>query len=208
MSKIYLIRHGQTDWNRAGKIQGMRDIPLNEAGREQARRLAEGMAGRPVARVFSSSLQRARETAQILADSQGIPLYLVKGLEEISYGDWEGMSMEEIRQRFPNEFAAWWEDSVEGAPPKGESQMDVLIRSARAMEAVKANMAEDSAEAVAVVSHGATICCILSWLLKDQVPEELSVANVSVTTIGYDPVTGICELEALNDVRHLGQRMM
>ena len=86
--------------------------------------------------------------------------------------------------------------------------MDVLIRSARAMEAVKANMAEDSAEAVAVVSHGATICCILSWLLKDQVPEELSVANVSVTTIGYDPVTGICELEALNDVRHLGQRMM
>ncbi len=208
MSKIYLIRHGQTDWNRAGKIQGMRDIPLNEAGREQARRLAEGMAGRPVARVFSSSLQRARETAQILADSQGIPLYLVKGLEEISYGDWEGMSMEEIRQRFPNEFAAWWEDPVKGAPPKGESQMDVLIRSARAMEAVKANMAEDSAEAVAVVSHGATICCILSWLLKDQVPEELSVANVSVTTIGYDPVTGICELEALNDVRHLGQRMM
>ena len=123
MSKIYLIRHGQTDWNRAGKIQGMRDIPLNEAGREQARRLAEGMAGRPVARVFSSSLQRARETAQILADSQGIPLYLVKGLEEISYGDWEGMSMEEIRQRFPNEFAAWWEDPVEGAPPKGARWM-------------------------------------------------------------------------------------
>ena len=62
MSKIYLIRHGQTDWNRAGKIQGMRDIPLNETGRQQARQLAEGMADRPVARVFTSRLKRARET--------------------------------------------------------------------------------------------------------------------------------------------------
>lgn len=204
MSKIYLIRHGQTDWNRAGKIQGMKDIPLNETGRAQARQMAEGMAHRPVARVFTSRLMRARETAQILADSQKIPLYLVSGLEEISYGDWEGMSMEEIRRRFPQEFAAWWKDPVEGSPPGGESQMDVLIRSARAMEAVKANMAQDGAEAVAVVSHGATICCILSWLLKDQVPEELSVANASITTIGYDPATGGCVLESLGDVRHLG----
>ena len=203
MSKIYLIRHGQTDWNRAGKIQGMRDIPLNETGRQQARQLAEGMADRPVARVFTSRLKRARETAQILADSQRVPLYLVNGLEEISYGDWEGMSMEEIRRRFPEEFAAWWKDPVEGAPPNGESEMDVLIRSARAMEAMKANMAQDGAEAVAVVSHGATICCILSWLLKDQVPEELSVMNAAITTIGYDPGTGGCVLESLNDARHL-----
>ena len=68
---------------------------------------------------------------------------------------------------------------------------------------MKANMAQDGAEAVAVVSHGATICCILSWLLKDQVPEELSVMNAAITTIGYDPGTGGCVLESLNDARHL-----
>ncbi len=54
-----------------------------------------------------------------------------------------------------------------------------------------------------MVSHGATICCILSWLLKDQVPEELSVMNAAITTIGYDPGTGGCVLESLNDARHL-----
>lgn len=205
MSKIYLIRHGQTDWNLAHRIQGQRDIPLNETGRRQAAQLAEGMKERPVARVFTSRLSRARETAEAVADSQGVSLYLVDGLEEISYGQWEGMTMEEIRQAYPAEYDVWWKDPVNGAPPGGESQMDVLVRTARAMEAIKANMASDGAKAVAVISHGASICCILPWLLKEGMPKEdgFSIMNAAITVIDYDPESGTCVLETLNDDRHL-----
>ncbi|MDO5417471.1 MAG: histidine phosphatase family protein [Lachnospiraceae bacterium] len=203
--KIYLIRHGQTDWNLAKRIQGSQDIPLNETGKRQAALLAEGMRTRPVARFFSSPMKRARETARAVADSQNVPLYLVDGLEEIHYGEWEGMTMEEIRTRFPEEYTAWWKDPVNGAPPGGESQMEVLLRSARAMEAIKADAAKDRAGAVAVVSHGAAICCILPWLLKEQALKEdgYSIINAAVTTIDYNMETGICVLESLNDARHL-----
>ncbi|MDO5552026.1 MAG: histidine phosphatase family protein [Lachnospiraceae bacterium] len=205
MSKIYLIRHGQTDWNLAHRIQGQRDIPLNETGRQQAAQLAEGMRERPVARVFTSPMSRARETAEAVASSQNVPLYLVNGLEEINYGKWEGMTMEEIRKTYPAEYDAWWKDPVNGAPHGGESQMDVLVRTARAMEAIKANIASDGAGAVAVVSHGASICCILPWLLKEDMPTEdgYSIINAAITVIDYDLETGKCVLEMLNDTRHL-----
>ena len=72
--KIYMIRHGQTDWNLAGKIQGKTDVPLNEEGRAQARFLAEAMKSRPAAKVFTSPLKRARETAQAVAEAlDGLP---------------------------------------------------------------------------------------------------------------------------------------
>lgn len=98
--RLYLIRHGQTDWNLAHRIQGRKDIPLNETGRQQARLLAEGMKNRPAEKIFTSQMLRARETAEILANSQNVSLYLVKGLEEINYGEWEGMTWEEIQKIF------------------------------------------------------------------------------------------------------------
>ena len=71
--KIYMIRHGQTDWNLAGKIQGKTDVPLNEEGRAQARFLAEAMKSRPAVKVFTSPLKRARETARVVAEALGAP---------------------------------------------------------------------------------------------------------------------------------------
>ena len=96
--KLYLIRHGQTDWNVAGKIQGSTDIPLNDMGKRQAACLAEGMAGRPVTKVFSSCLSRAYETARAIGSSQHVEVIKVHGLEEVGYGVWEGMTMEEIEK--------------------------------------------------------------------------------------------------------------
>ena len=178
--KLYLIRHGQTDWNLAHRIQGKQDIPLNEAGKRQARFLAKGMENRPVGSVFSSRLSRARETAGFLAESQKAPLFIVDGLEEISYGKWEGMTLLEIQQYFPERFAQWWKDPVNGAPPDGESQMDVLRRTAAAMEAIQKHMAAGGAQAAAVVSHGASIHCMLAWLLKEEAPSDCPIHNASI----------------------------
>lgn len=201
--KLYLIRHGQTDWNLSHRIQGKQDIPLNEAGKRQARFLAKGMENRPVGSVFSSRLSRARETAGFLAESQKAPLFIVDGLEEISYGKWEGMTLLEIQRYFPERFAQWWKDPVNGAPPDGESQMDVLRRTAAAMEAIQKHMAAGGAQAAAVVSHGASIHCMLAWLLKEEAPSDCPIHNASITVVCWETKTGTCRLETLGDIRHL-----
>ena len=84
--KLYLIRHGQTDWNVAGKIQGCHDIPLNETGRKQAQYLAEGMRNRPVTHIYSSPQIRALETARAIAASQGVEVTTLPGLREVEFG--------------------------------------------------------------------------------------------------------------------------
>ena len=85
--------YGQTDWNLAGKIQGKTDVPLNEEGRAQARFLADAMKSRPAAKVFTSPLKRARETAQAVAEALEAPLLLVPEFEEVDFGLWEGLSL-------------------------------------------------------------------------------------------------------------------
>ena len=100
--KLYLIRHGQTDWNIQGKIQGSHDIPLNDTGRAQAKLVAEGMDSRPVTKIFSSTLVRAVETARMIGDRQQVETYLVPGLIEVEFGKWEGMTWDEIKAKYPN----------------------------------------------------------------------------------------------------------
>lgn len=212
---FYFIRHGQTDWNLAHRIQGAKDIPLNETGRKQAGMLAEGMKDRPVDSVYTSPLLRARETAQYVADYQGVQVYMVRGLEEINYGKWEGLTMRQIRFFHPVAYKKWRKDPVYGAPYGGESQMDVIKRTAMAMEAVKQHIllygAEESDEsdkikAAAVVLHGASLVCLLQWLLRDEevLEENMAVENASITTLEWDTSEDRFRLLGINDVRHLG----
>jgi len=99
--KIYLIRHGQTDWNIQGRIQGSHDIPLNEAGQRQAEQVAKGMDSRRVSRVFSSTLTRAVETAEKIGSRQKAEICSMPQLIEVEFGKWEGMTWEEIMEAYP-----------------------------------------------------------------------------------------------------------
>ena len=92
---------------------------------------------------------------------------------------------------------------VNGAPPDGESQMDVLRRTAAAMEAIQKHMAAGGAQAAAVVSHGASIHCMLAWLLKEEAPSDCPIHNASITVVCWETKTGTCRLETLGDIRHL-----
>ncbi len=105
--KIYLIRHGQTDWNIQGRIQGSHDIPLNETGRRQAELLAKGMDSRPVSRIFSSTLTRAMETAERISSRQKVEICFMPQLIEVEFGKWEGMTWEEIMEAYPKEYRLW-----------------------------------------------------------------------------------------------------
>ena len=117
--KLYIIRHGQTDWNVAGRIQGRQDIPLNAQGRLQARALAEGMSERPVTAVYSSPQIRALETAKAIAEPLKLTVELLPQLMEISYGTWEGRTVQDILATDGERYDAWRRHPAGVAPPAG-----------------------------------------------------------------------------------------
>ena len=126
--RVLLARHGQTDWNAAAKIQGASDVPLNARGREQARSLAERVRRERVGAIYSSPLSRARETAEIIGKTLGVNVITAPELTELSFGDWEGCTWEEIGERWPKQFALYAEDRERYAPPNGESYAGMLSR--------------------------------------------------------------------------------
>jgi len=122
MLRIYLVRHGQTAWNRVGRIQGHSDTPLDEVGRRQAHQVAQWLATRlqkPIA-VYSSDLQRAFHTAEIIAHALRSPLYPESALRERYWGLWEGLTAEEVQQRFPEHHFTYLYDPMMGTPPEAE----------------------------------------------------------------------------------------
>ena len=102
MTEILLARHGETDWNSGRRVQGHTDIPLNAAGVEQARALAEQLAGEPLTAVFSSDLSRALDTARAVAAVHGLEVTVDPRLREKNFGTWEGLTDVEIAERFPD----------------------------------------------------------------------------------------------------------
>lgn len=199
--RLYLIRHGQTDWNVAGKIQGCHDIPLNEAGRQQAEHLAEGMKNRPVTRIYSSPQKRALETAQAIAESQGAEVTVLTGLREVEFGAWEGMTWKEIEEKDPERYAMWVKTPAEVTPPGGESRADVYRRVGEAVDTIIKEGKGD----VAVVSHGASLAYAVSYMMRNEMGshKEVIVKNVSITTVEYDRGSGRFRMIQANDTSHL-----
>jgi broad specificity phosphatase PhoE len=161
MTAWILVRHGATDWNRDGCYQGQADPPLNEEGRAQASRLAEALAARPIEAVYSSDLQRARHTAEVIARVHGLPVHLDQRLREVNQGAWEGMLVDDIAAGYPAEWRAILEDPLNARAPGGESAAEVAQRAmASLMEIARLHPRGP----VTVVSHGLTLGCVLCSL--------------------------------------------
>lgn len=161
-TRIFLIRHGATVLTAEDRFAGSVDVPLSDEGREQAQRLALRLSSEPVAAVYASPLDRAAETARILARPHDREVSLLPELREISHGRWEEMTRREVEERFPEEAAAWDDDPFSFAPQGGETGLAVTARSLPAiLDIVRAH----PGERVIVVSHKATIRLLLSSLL-------------------------------------------
>ena len=104
---LVLWRHGQTDYNLEGRIQGRVDIPLNDIGRDQAASAAPDLVALNPAAIFSSPLERARQTAEVLASAIGLGVHVDNRLAERSFGRWEGLSRAQIEERWPEQFDVW-----------------------------------------------------------------------------------------------------
>lgn len=157
MTTMWLVRHGQTDWNVQARYQGQTDVPLNAAGVQQAQALAYELAGKHFNAVFSSPLQRARLTAEIIAAGLSLPVQIDDRLREINQGLWEGEIYHDLLIRYPDEMRARREDPYHFRPPEGESAAEVADRVARVAD----NIARQyPAGCVLVVSHALTLAAL------------------------------------------------
>jgi broad specificity phosphatase PhoE len=150
VTTILIARHGETDWNRQRRFQGHADPPLNELGRQQARELAEALAGSGVTAVYSSPLARARETADIVAAALELPVQTHDALREVDVGSWQGLTRDEVQERFPDGFRRWLVDFSHGWDD-GESY-DELGR--RVIAGLLEVAARHRGQRILVVTHG------------------------------------------------------
>jgi broad specificity phosphatase PhoE len=206
---LILVRHGETDDNKALVFQGQGGRGLNARGREQAQRLAGRLAGgsdgRPTA-LYSSDLERARETAAILGGALGLEATLDPDLREVHLGGWQGLSYADIEARFPDEYAAWraGRDIRRGG---GETYAELGDRMTRAVDRIAAAHAGGAA---LIVSHGASLKTLAARVLH--VPTEgmrafRVQANTGITVIERDE-DGSSRVLVWNDAAHLHDPVM
>ena len=177
---VYLIRHGQTAYNRDRRFLGCTDEPLDEVGHQQARDLAAWFV-HPLAGVYSSPLSRASQTAGYL----GRPVEVVKGLRELHQGHLEGLHADEAIRRFPDFFSRWVSDPEEARVPGGETLAEVSARAMSALCGVVA--AHQAGEAIAVVSHQMVIAAVSCQVLGVPLRQWRShtVGNAAVLQLGW-----------------------
>jgi len=197
---LILVRHGETEWNVAGRIQGHSDSRLTARGAEQGRRAAERLAGLDISTVYASDLGRARETGEIIAAPHGLAVKTVQGLRERCYGAFEGRTAEEIRGETPDVFERWLGDRQGLAPPEGETQHEL---SERVMGALGEIAGAHPGETVVVATHGGPIKSAVFAVLEIPIEswDRAWVSNGSVTILKGDQ--GELKVACFNDTSHL-----
>ena len=160
--KLYLVRHGETDWNKIHKLQGKSNVPLNEYGRELARVTSKAMEDIEFTHIFSSPLDRAYETAEILRGSRDLEIVVDKRLEEMSFGIYEGVPNEEVKEGVD----MFFNDPANYIPPEGgETYQEVCQRTQSFVEEVLIPLSEREPDAqVLLTAHGALNKTIIIYL--------------------------------------------
>ena len=185
--RLLLIRHAETDWNRERRYQGYRDTALSETGRAQAEAAGRLLAAERFEAVWSSPLKRARETAAAIAAPQGLAVRVEEAFGEMRFGEWEGLTVDEVIARFPTLYRAWLETPHLVAPPGAETLGEVRARALKGLETLRA--AHDG-RTVCLVTHGVTSRILILEALG------LGLDRIWSLQVSF---TGISELEFRDD---------
>jgi phosphoserine phosphatase len=162
MTTILLTRHGETEYNREVRFRGQVDVPLNEKGERQAAALAERLTEFPVRAVYTGPLQRAWRTGEICAQRLGLTPQVLPGLQDISYGDWQGRTLDEIRALYPEMFQRYITAPVGLRFPGGDTLEELVVRALGAMREVVARHPDDT---LVLVAHQGVNKALLCGLL-------------------------------------------
>jgi len=199
VTRLFLIRHGRSTWNAEHRIQGCADPPLDGVGREQARQLAERLREHPPVVLYTSPLQRARETAEIIGQALEVPVVPDERLKEYDVGDLTGLTWEQVVEQYPDVAQRWAEASENVELPGEEGDVPFRARVAVALGEILARHAEGP---VGVVAHGGTLGAYLNHLIG--LPTRFSpfrFGNGSLSIVEMNPVRP--RIVLLNDTCHL-----
>jgi alpha-ribazole phosphatase len=195
--KLLLIRHGQTNWNLEQRFQGQSDIPLNETGRRQTAALADRLSTEPFDAVYSSDLQRATETVRTICKSEFLS---DPRLREVHFGDWEGLTYDEIKAKHPNTLAAWEANIFKNAPPDGETLEQLSVRVQSMLDELRQKHENHN---ILIVAHGGVLQTLICLALKlpPTMYWQFHLSTASLSELAFYPAGAILNL--LNDTCHL-----
>ena len=205
MTSLLVIRHGETDWNRQHRFQGQIDVPLNELGLEQARRLGQRLADEPIDLMIVSDLQRARQTAQAVADAQGqvssVPPMIEPLWREQGFGILEGLDVPTIQHRHAGLWAQWLRHEADYALPQGGESNTAFH--ARVMQALQALLARHAGQRVAVVTHGGVLDMLWRSAIGQPLggPRECEIPNTGINRLRW--TDGRLYIDQWADAKHL-----
>jgi broad specificity phosphatase PhoE len=145
--RLLLARHGETEWNRLRRIQGISDLELNETGRRQAEALARDLSNLSVYAVYTSPLKRARDTARLIAEPHGLEVITLDGLREMDAGEVDGLTYQEMRTHYRDFFEKWMQDCSTVRPPGGCTLEEIQEQAWSAVQEMQARHEQDSPEA-------------------------------------------------------------
>lgn len=201
-TQVFLIRHGESEWNNDHLYTGQSDVALSELGRAQAQRVAERLASAGITAIYSSPLQRAQDTARPLSALTRLPVRIEPGLTEINHGLWQGLTVEQVREKFSGQYERWRAQPHLVVMPEGESLSDVAARAAPVL--LRIHRAERGGK-IAVCSHDATLRVLVSVAQGLSLDRfwDWDMENASLNLIEARGDAEIFQLVCLNDTAHL-----
>ncbi len=196
--RLTLVRHGETQWNKEKKIQGITDVELNEVGLEQADRLSLALKKESFDRIITSPLKRAHRTAQAIGRYHALPILVNPDLRELNAGEFEGLSFPDILARYPDFLPRWMEDHASVAMPRGESLQEVQNRAWPVIQEVT-----ETCRHALVVAHSFVIMTILCKIQNLNLSEtsKVRIGIASRTSLEYN--NGSTQILIFNDTTHL-----
>ncbi len=200
--RLLLIRHGATTWNDEDRVIGSTDLPLSANGKNQADQLSHRLGIEEIDQVISSNMQRAVETAHILADECGLKVEIDTRIREADFGLWEGLTLGEIQEKYAGSFHRWQSDPA-SSPPGGEDPKRLKKR----IDSFLADLRENHpGEIVAIVSHGVALQTIITSLLDIPYKNDwyFYMYNGSISEVEVTSERAV--LVYLNDIQHLSAR--
>lgn len=203
MTRLYLVRHGETEWNKASKIQGGIDTELSAYGMEQAKMLAKRLSLEEIDFIYSSSLKRALKTAEIIAEDKKCTIFESAEYHEIRLGPWEGMTIQEIQEQYSKHLRTYREDPVNFKLPGAETFLELAERTYNAILNI-VNRHYDSN--ILLVSHGTAIKAAIIRILGIDINNytKFKIDNASISIIDfYENSMEKPVVVSLNDTNHL-----
>jgi probable phosphoglycerate mutase len=202
--RIFLVRHGDTEYNAKAIFRGTLDVPLSDTGLEQARLTGTELSHTKISLTLSSPLSRALDTAKMIAEKQASSpvLRIDEDLTDIHFGDWQGRSREEVAATYPDLFSIWMNEPHHARFPRGESIHDAFLR---ASSGLKRYVADDANEIIAVVSHRVIIKLLVLFALGMSESEfwRIHVDTCGISVIDYDHIRDEFVLVRHNSISHL-----